>query len=510
MIPVLDNLAMREADRVTIEDLGLPGMVLMEAAAAAVSDALQAAFAAASRVVVVCGPGNNGGDGLACARQLHCRGFDVVPVLLAAEAALSPDARRQLELARSFGLDPESMSGDDFGSLAAVLDGGDVVVDALFGTGLDRPLEGRWAAVVETINLAGRPVVAVDVPSGLSGSRSTVLGATIEAALTVTFGAPKLAHVLPPACLRCGKVGVAEIGIPPWKISRAPSAWMLEPLDVAGWLPARVADAHKGKFGHLVLVAGRLGRAGAAGLAARAAVASGCGLVTVVTGPGAVTPVQVLVPEAMVDSLGSAGEAGGHDVLAAALARATAVGIGPGIGLDAGAAGLLDQILAEWAGPLLIDADALTLLAGRLGSLRGRAGSTVLTPHPGELARLLVTTTEAVVDDRITAAQAGVAASGAVVVAKGARTIIAGPEQVPWINPTGTSGLASGGSGDSLTGTIAAFLAQGVSAPRAAALGTWLHGRAAELAAEQFPSAVPAGELANRLPAAEAELRALP
>lgn len=510
MIPVLDTLAMREADRVTIEDFGLPGMVLMEVAAAAVSDALQGAFAAADRVVVVCGPGNNGGDGLACARQLRCRGFDVAVVLVAAETALGPDARRQLALARSFGVDFEMVTGDDFGSLAEALDRADVVVDALFGTGLERPLEGRWAAVVETINLAGKPVVAVDLPSGLCGSRTTLAGATVEAALTVTFAAPKLAHVLPPASLRCGKVGVADIGIPPWVISQAPSAWMLESIDVAGWLPARAADAHKGRFGHLVLIAGRLGRAGAAALAARAAVVSGCGLVTVVTEPGAVTPVQVLVPEAMVDSLGEAGEAEARAVVTAALARATAVAIGCGIGLDVGAAHLLDQVLEEWAGPLLIDADGLTLLAGRLDSLRGRAGSTVLTPHPGELARLLATTIEGVVDDRVAAARAAADASGAVVVAKGAGTIIAGPEQVPWLNPTGAPGLATGGSGDTLTGTIAAFLAQGVGAPESAALGAWLHGRAAELAAARYPSAVPAGELASWLPAAEAELRTLP
>jgi hydroxyethylthiazole kinase-like uncharacterized protein yjeF len=385
-----------------------------------------------------------------------------------------------------------------------------VVVDALFGTGLDRPLKGRWAEAVRMLNAAGVPVVAVDMPSGLQGSSSETVGATVEASVTVTFAAPKLAHVLPPACWRCGEVAVAEIGIPPWVVEEQARLGLVESEDVAGWLPKRVVDAHKGNFGHLLVVAGREGRAGAAALAARAAVTLGSGLVTVATARAAVRPIQAQVPEAMVDPLptGEDGAVSGKG-LQASLKKATALAVGPGLGLSDGPRRLLATILSEWAGPLVLDADALTLLAGRLKELRGRTAATVLTPHPGELGRLLGVPTAEVVRDRLGAAVEASKRSGAVVLAKGARTVIASGEGWNLVNQTGTPGLASGGAGDVLTGAIGALLAQGLAGREAAAAGAWLHGRAAELAGEQYPGAVPAGALVVELAQAEAELRGL-
>jgi hydroxyethylthiazole kinase-like uncharacterized protein yjeF len=509
MIPVLDSSQMREADRVTIRKLGLPSLVLMESAAGAVTEVIAERFAEARRVVVACGPGNNGGDGLAVARQLRCRGFSVDAALLVAESDLKGDAATQLQLARSFEV-PVHRYASNPSRLAGLLHGAGVVVDALFGTGLDRPLKGRWAEAVRMLNAAGVPVVAVDMPSGLQGSSSETVGATVEASVTVTFAAPKLAHVLPPACWRCGEVAVAEIGIPPWVVEEQARLGLVESEDVAGWLPKRVVDAHKGNFGHLLVVAGREGRAGAAALAARAAVTLGSGLVTVATARAAVRPIQAQVPEAMVDPLptGEDGAVSGKG-LQASLKKATALAVGPGLGLSDGPRRLLATILSEWAGPLVLDADALTLLAGRLKELRGRTAATVLTPHPGELGRLLGVPTAEVVRDRLGAAVEASKRSGAVVLAKGARTVIASGEGWNLVNQTGTPGLASGGAGDVLTGAIGALLAQGLAGREAAAAGAWLHGRAAELAGEQYPGAVPAGALVVELAQAEAELRGL-
>jgi hydroxyethylthiazole kinase-like uncharacterized protein yjeF len=509
MIPVLDSSQMREADRVTIRKLGLPSLVLMESAAGAVTEVIAERFAEARRVVVACGPGNNGGDGLAVARQLRCRGFSVDAALLVAESDLKGDAATQLQLARSFEV-PVHRYASNPSRLAGLLHGASVVVDALFGTGLDRPLKGRWAEAVRMLNAAGAPVVAVDIPSGLQGSSSETVGSTVEASVTVTFAAPKVAHVLPPACWRCGEVAVAEIGIPPWVVEEQARLGLVESEDVAGWLPKRAVDAHKGNFGHLLLVAGREGRAGAAALAARAAVTLGSGLVTVATARAAVRPIQAQVPEAMVDPLptGEDGAVSGQG-LQASLKKATALAVGPGLGLSEGPRRLLATILKEWKGPLVLDADALTLLAGRLKELRGRTAATVLTPHPGELGRLLGVPTAEVVRDRLGAAVEAAKRSGAVVLAKGARTVIASGQGWNLVNQTGTPGLASGGAGDVLTGAIGALLAQGLAAREAAAAGAWLHGRAAEIAGEQYPGAVPAGALVVELAQAEAELRRL-
>ena len=509
MIAVLDASQMREADRVTIRELGLPGMVLMEAAAGAVTEVVVERFADARRVVVACGPGNNGGDGLAVARQLRCRGFSVDAALLVGESELKGDAAAQLELARNFGV-PIHRCGSRPSRLADLLPGASVIVDALFGTGLDRPLEGRWAKVVGVLNGAGVPIVAVDIPSGLQGSSGEVVGEAVEAAVTVTFAAPKVAHVLPPACWRCGEIAVADIGIPPWVVQGQAKLGLVEGEDVAGWLPHRAVDAHKGSFGHLLVVAGREGRAGAAALAARAAVTLGSGLVTVATARGAVRPIQAQVPEAMVDPLpaGADGAVSGEG-LEGSLGKATALAVGPGLGTSDGPRRLLATILREWPGPLVLDADALTLLAGRLEELRGRTSPTVLTPHPGELGRLLGVPTAEVTRDRLQAAQEASKRSGAVVLAKGARTVIASGAEWSLVNPTGTSGLASGGAGDVLTGAIGALLAQGVPGREAAAAGAWLHGRAAEIAGERFPGAVPAGALVEELSRAELEARQL-
>jgi len=510
MLPVLDAEEMREADRTTIEDLGLPGAVLMENAATGVVEAVRDGFADAESVLVLCGRGNNGGDGLAVARHLHNGGHDVRVVLLADPDQLTGDAATNHRVASAMGVEIVAVPGDRLDEVADALAAGpDLVVDALLGTGLDRPLGGRIAEVVGMVDDAGVPVVAVDVPTGLSGSSSQVPGRVLTADMTVTFGALKRCHVLPPACLECGPVAVVDIGIPPSVLAAGARLWWVEAEDVAMLLPPRPVDGHKGTFGHLLVLGGGAGRAGAVILGARSAVTLGAGLVTMAVPAPAAPVADGACLEAMTHALPATGDgsaAGRDPALAGLLDRISAVAAGPGLGTGAGASELLEQLLQEWDGPLLLDADGLNLVAGRLSVLAGRSPAPVLTPHPGELARLLGTDTGAVVEDRLAAARRASEQAGAIVVAKGFRTVIAAPDGRAWVIPVGDSRLASGGSGDVLTGAIGAMLAQGLEPERAAIVGAWLHGRAGELAADRHPAAVPAAALADTLPASWTEL----
>ena len=513
MLPVLDNQAMREADRHTIEDLGVPGIVLMENAATGVVDAFRDGFPDARRVLVLCGPGNNGGDGLAAARHLNNGGHDVSVLLFGDPADLSPDSAVNHRLAVAFQVPLHIVEDDDLSILDDELRGDppDVVIDALLGTGLDRPLGGRFQEVVRRVAASGAPVLAVDVPTGLNGSSPAVPGTVLQANLTVTFGALKLCHVLPPACHSCGEVAVVDIGIAPAALEENCHLRWPEAEDIHLLLPTRRPDAHKGTFGHLLLVAGAEGRGGAVAMAARAAVVSGAGLVTMAVPEPVVPVVDASCLEAMTHSLKATGqgEISGPEGVEPILERMTAIAAGPGMGTGAGAAATLEWLLENWRGALLLDADAINLLAGRPERLAGRDTSPVVTPHPGELARLVGWTTEKVSADRLGAAREAASRSRSVVVAKGHRTLIAEPGGEVWINPTGNASLASGGSGDVLTGTIGAFLAQGLEPVRAAIAGCWLHGRAGELGSAVYPAAVPAAELSSFLAQAWRELESL-
>ena len=510
MLPVLDNEAMREADRHTIEDLSVPGLEMMENAASGVVDALRDSFPEARRILILCGRGNNGGDGLAAARLLAGDDLEIKVLLFAHPDTLSPDAAENLRLAKSAGVPIVVIEGEDLTALDTELEPNhpDLVVDALLGTGIDRPLGGRLAKVVERIEGAGLKVVAVDVPTGLNGSSAEIPGPVMPAELTVTFAALKLCHVLPPACLCCGEVAVVDIGISDTVLETGCHLHWIESEDVALLLPMRQANSHKGSFGHLLIVAGAEGRGGAVAMAGQAAVVTGAGLVTMAVPRPAVPVVDGACLEAMTHPLAAtdSGEVAGPEGLERLLDRMTAMATGPGMGTGDGAARTLEWVLDTWEGPLLLDADAINLLAGRPQRLSGREQPPVLTPHPGELARLLDCSTEDVVGDRVAAAREAASRAGAVVVAKGFRTVIADPGGEVWINPTGDDGLASGGSGDVLTGTIAGLLAQGLEPVRAALVGCWLHGRAGELGGETYPAAVPAAELPKLVARAWLEL----
>ncbi|HLF56555.1 MAG TPA: NAD(P)H-hydrate dehydratase [Thermoanaerobaculia bacterium] len=490
----------RELDRRAIEELGIPGLVLMENAALATVDALGDRFADARRIGLVCGPGNNGADGLAAARQLDARGYEVTVIQAAFGRALSPDCLRQREILAALGIEivdlPIGFAPAELSPLAGV----DLLVDALFGAGLTRPLDGDWARLVEGLGALERPCLAIDLPSGLDGDRDAPIGPCLEATVTVTFVAPKPALVLPPACDLAGEVVVADLGFR-FDGGGGPNALhLLLAEELGAAVVPRRPEAHKGSFGHVLLVAGGRGKAGAMVLAARASVVAGAGLTTVALPAGLVEALAAGCPEAMSLPLPETGDGSlglaALDALTEAGEARTVLAIGPGLGRHHETEELVRALASRSSRALVLDADGLNAFAGRLEELARRSAPTVLTPHPGELARLLELTNDEVLIDRLGAAREAARRSGAVVALKGRATIVAAPDGEAWINTTGNPGMASGGSGDVLTGIVAARLAQGDEASFAAALSVHLHGLAGDLAAARLGGpAVPASEL---------------
>lgn len=513
---ILTAEAMREVDRAAIEDLGIPSLVLMENAAIGVVEALGKAFGEAESVAIFCGPGNNGGDGLAVARHLFVRGWEVRVFLVTGGRKLSEDAEVQLGICRKAEVPVLEIAAEDrLGSSLEAAAECDVVVDALFGTGLARPLEGLFAQVVDAINELPAPCVAVDLPSGLSASESQPIGPHVEADMTVTFAAPKVAHVFPPAADAVGEMVVTDLGIPPRLVDDVEEddgdLHLLMGEELANLLPEREPGSHKGDYGHALLVAGSPGKAGAAILAARAAVRAGAGLVTV----GVPEPIVQTVDLGSIESMtlglpaGASGQIADEavgTVLDAAEGKAV-LALGPGLGQEEETQAAIRRLVLDCPLPVVIDADGLNAFAGHAGDLTSRRAETVLTPHPGELGRLLGVSTAQIQEDRVAAARGAAEETGAIVVLKGHLSLIASGTAV-FVNPTGNPGMATGGSGDVLTGLIAGLIAQGLDALDATVLAVYLHGLAGDLAAGRIGEiALAAGDLIELLPAAFAALK---
>jgi ADP-dependent NAD(P)H-hydrate dehydratase / NAD(P)H-hydrate epimerase len=503
---ILSAEAMREVDRTAIEELGIPSLVLMENAAIGVVDAIGEIYEEAESAAIFCGPGNNGGDGLAIARHLAVRGYDVQVFLVAGRRGMRGDAEVQLGIYRRQGLAIQEVADED-GVVEALEEAreADLIVDALFGTGLSKPLEGLLADLVQGLNDLPVPRVSVDLPSGLNGSKSEPLGPHIKADLTVTFAAPKIAHVFPPASESVGELVVTDLGIPPELVEEAEeeggALHLLVGEELSGLLPEREPGTHKGDYGHVLLVAGSPGKAGAAILAARAAVRSGAGLVTAAVPESILDVVDLGSIESMTLPLRSL------DRVLEAVEGKSVLAMGPGLGQEDETVAAIRRIALEVSLPLVLDADGINAFAGRAAELAGRGAETVLTPHPGELGRLLGISTAEVQGDRIAAARRAAVEAEAVVVLKGHRTLVATPGGEVHVNATGNPGMATGGTGDVLTGLIAGLLAQGLGALDAARLGVYLHGLAGDLAAARTgEAALAAGDLLTYLPAAFLEL----
>ena len=509
MIPILDARRMRAADAAAIRG-GVPSLTLMENAARSLAAELVASLPLASKIVVACGPGNNGGDGLAAARLLARRGLSVSVFTLRDPDSYQGDAAENARRAREAGIDLVALE-DSRGrrAFARAMRDSDAVVDALFGTGLTRALSGGAAKAVAAINAAQRPVVAADLPSGLSADTGERIGPAVRAGWTVAFAAYKHPHVFFPARDLCGRVVVADIGIPERSLSpRRPAFEAAGADDLEAWLPRRPGDSHKGDFGRLAIVAGSRGKAGAAALAARGALRAGAGLVTVFC-PASVEPIIVsALPEAMTRPMPEEDGALAEEAAERFLSESRsfdAAAIGPGLGTAPETVAAVERILSANL-PIVCDADALNAFAGRPRALARRQPS-VLTPHPGEAGRLLGASTASIQRDRPGAVRRLARATRAVVILKGASTLIAQGSGPIAVNPTGSPLMATAGSGDVLTGATGAFLARGIPAEHAAVAAAYLHGLAGEILAETLgDSGLLAGELADSLPAARRSL----
>ncbi len=497
MLRALTAAEMRSADRITIEERGIPSLVLMECAAQAVLRELRAAIPglARERVLVLCGKGNNGGDGLALARQLLqlWPRLDLTVAVLAARDALSRDARANWDMLAGQDFRAEEVvSSDSWAELLPRVADVTLVVDALLGTGLRGPARGLLARVIADVNAGFRraKVVAVDMPSGLGSDAAAVLGPAMRADMTVTFTAPKASQVLGPACERLGSLSVARIGTAGSVLEALPGPRLLlsEGADAAEYAAGRERSSHKGSYGHVLAIGGSVSKPGAILMAATAALRAGAGLVTAVTAAGAAGAIVGTTPELMVEPAAALpdGTLGPASFDAGWFAGKTVVAIGPGLGTSEAGAALVRRVVQECSLPLVIDADGLAAVRGL--DLGSRPAPAVLTPHPGEMGRLLGMTAAEVQRDRIAAVRQLAAASGACAVLKGDRSLIADPGGDVVVNPTGTPGMATAGSGDILTGMVSGLLAQFPRRPtlRTVAAAVYWHGLAGELAAGEL------------------------
>ncbi|MEQ1572761.1 MAG: NAD(P)H-hydrate dehydratase [Vicinamibacterales bacterium] len=487
---ILNAAQMREADRVTVEDIGIPSLVLMENAGRQVVAAMEAAYESRldGRVAVLCGRGNNGGDGFVVARTLLQRGIDAVVFVIGAVADVRGDARTNLDILGRLGVTVVEINDEQTWELHfSEISQCTLIVDAIFGTGVTRGLTGMMETVVADVNASSIPIVSVDLPSGLSADTPHLIGDCIDASMTVTLGAPKLPLVLPPGEAHAGDVVIADIGVPLDVIQRVDGRRieLLTPEQLRDLVEPRAADSHKGDFGRVTLVAGSRGKTGAAHLAAMGALKSGAGLVTVATPASCLPIVASMGPEFMTEPME---EDTGGTVAPAAIERLLAlrhdvIACGPGLGRSRGATEFVRLLLERATAPLVLDADALMAVADDPARLVGREDrDVIITPHPGEMASLVGSSVEEVQANRIDTAADFATTRHVYVVLKGHRTIIATPDGRVFINPTGNAGMATGGTGDVLTGMIAAWLAQLLDAEVACRLAVFLHGAAGDLA----------------------------
>jgi NAD(P)H-hydrate epimerase len=477
MKPVLD-VAQTRAQEEAAGRMGRPPSVLMESAGTAVAGQAERMARPGARFLVVCGPGNNGGDGFVAARKLLERGKRVDVERVGGEKAKG-DAERNWEALKALLPSAGTRSFEPGQS--------DVVVDALFGVGLGRAPSGPFAEAIERFlawRSRGAQVLAVDLPSGLESDTGQPLGPCVQADATVTFGGLKPGTVLEPGASLCGAVSVADIGLPP--LGGAPSAWLVEEQDVRSWIPKRAASSHKGTFGHVLIIAGSRGKSGAAAMAGLGSLRAGAGLTTVACPGEVLEHVLGHAPELMGVALSARGGLGPKDLetLGPLLERFTAVAVGPGIPRGEETLTFLRQLLAATGAPVLLDADALNALAGDMDVLRAARGPVVLTPHPGEMSRLSGQPTAVIQGDRLKAARELAVAHRVVLALKGASTVVALPSGELRINPTGNPGMATGGTGDVLTGICAALLAQGLKPDVAATAAVYVHGLSGDLMAK--------------------------
>jgi NAD(P)H-hydrate epimerase len=499
---------MRQLDRLAIDLYGIPGIVLMENAGAQVARILWQEYPdlQARRVAVLCGRGNNGGDGFVIARYLHNSRVPVRVFIIGEPGDISGDASMHLHMLQRAGMVPESVGTPESAKeMGARLVDYDVLIDALLGTGLKAEVSGMFQLIITAMNAAGRPIVSVDIPSGLSADEGMLLGDYVRADLTITMALPKRGLLLYPAAEYVGRLVVVDIGFPAAVREHAMiHCHTLESHAIAAQLQARHADTHKGTYGHVLLVAGSTGKTGAGVLASMAALRTGAGLVSFALPHSLNAAMEAKLTEVMTLPLPEVepGVLGGEatQCIIEALEGKSALVLGPGLGTRPETVRCVHEVLRQVGIPIVLDADGLNALPPNPEDIGDIKAPLVLTPHPGELARLLRTTTAAIQANRLTVAQETASTWRAVVVLKGAHTVIAEPEGTLYINLTGNPGMATAGSGDVLSGMIGALLGQGYAPSLAAQIAVHAHGLAGDLAAAAAGErSVIAGDLVETL-----------
>lgn len=501
---------MRQLDNRAIKDYGIPELVLMENAGIGTVQAIMETFGELENrtVMIVAGQGNNGGDGLVIARHILQRGGFPTVFLMAESSKIKGAAAINLNILNNLDIPVYPIPNEErLQSLQNFLPECDLIIDAIFGIGLKRPVKGHFAGAIALINQTPVPVVSVDIPSGLDSDTGMPKPLSVRANLTVTYGLAKPGHFTGLGPAMTGALVVVDISIPPIVIEEADlQVEVLENHSVSCAIPYRRANSHKGTYGHLMVLAGSKGKTGAALLCARGALRSGVGLVTIITPDDLNQIFETALPEAMTFPL--AGSPGGYSTVAdyqeidQILKNKQALVIGPGLGQNIETGKLVSQLYQEQKLPMVVDADALNLLASDDSILAKHRGSRILTPHPGEFARLTGRTIDEIQANRLEIARNFAAKHNVVMVLKGPNSVIADPDGRVAINSTGNSALATGGSGDVLAGFIGSLLAQGQSPWQAATLGVYGHGLAADQLTEDndIQSGLLASEIADELP----------
>ncbi len=483
---IVSAAEMRIIDRITTERFGVPSLTLMENAGSTVAAFVLERYPEAHRITVLCGKGNNGGDGFVIARQLHEAGKAIQVLLLANPTQLAGDAAemfRRLPLKALSVTAPEALQTDRVQELIRA----DLLIDAILGTGFKPPVIGVYAEAIAALNQSAVPVVAVDIPSGADADAARQAPGVARADAIVTFTAPRPAHVF--SIMTKGPTIIAPIGSPEEAIASDLKLHLTTAQQVADLTGPRPADSNKGDFGHALIVGGSVGKAGAAAMAGMAALRVGAGLATVATPISVLQTVAGFAPELMTEALADTdgGTIGMRSfefgLLDGLVEGKRAIAIGPGLGRHMETQELVRTCVERYRGPLILDADALNAFQGATERLTGYGRSVILTPHPGEMARLLGTTADAVQQDRLNLARTFAVEHHVIVVLKGHRTLVVHPDSTAWVNPTGNPGMATGGTGDILTGMVAGLVAQNPGHVfEAVVAAVYLHGLAGDIA----------------------------
>ena len=480
---------MREIDRKAIEDFGIPETILMENAGLESLHYLNECLGSldGKRIAVFCGKGNNGGDGFALARHLHISGRDCVVYLLASKEELKGDAKLNMEIyAKIGGRIKELKTDSDIKKHKIPILHADAYVDALLGTGINAPLTGIYKTIVEKMNEWRRFCLAIDIPTGLSSDAGAELGLHVKADATIALGFPATGMAFYPAAASVGKLKTVNISFPQQVLDESEfDAWLLDSDYIKGKLPARPPDAHKGHFGHAVVTGGSTGMGGAIGLAALAALKVGAGLVTAAVPKVLSQQFELTIPEVISFHLGdSLGNPDNAEAITSFCRDKSALLIGPGMKRGSILTDIVTEIVESVEVPIVLDADGINNLAPNKGALKKAKSPVVITPHPGEMAHLTGKSAKEINSDRLGTAREFSKEYNCITVLKGARTVIASPDGTAYINATGNANLASGGSGDVLSGMITGFISQSLSPVDAAIVGVYLHGLAADIYTE--------------------------